>query len=199
MKAINLTNVIHKKTEELNQKEKELQDAKAALLAINPLLEKYGVLKDKLTAENINSNLVRQSLEANQEIQNISSANIDRRRGYIVIYFLKDVDAGKVEIALRDFGFNLRTSSPQRPDVPTNFIAFGTKVNPEDAKLVAYTLIRAGVNIKGMCKMLSTSRVSTLQVGGDERLLNHPTLTVDQIRYKPDFQRCPQDTETWLE
>ena len=199
MKSSELALEINRKTGELNEKEKQLEEAKAALLAINPLLEKYGVLKERLSANNISSNLVKQSLAANQEIQNISSTNVGRREGYTVDYFLKDADAGKVEAALREFGFNLRTNIPQRPDVPTNLIAFGTKVNPEDAKLVAYTLVRAGVDIKGMCRMLSSPRASIIQVLGDDRLLNRLAMTVDQIRGKTEFQPCPEPMKPWPE
>jgi hypothetical protein len=199
MKSSELALEINRKTEELITKEKQLDEARAALLAINPLLERYGVLKEKLTANDINSNLVKQSLDANREIQNISSTNVGRRGDYTVVYFLKDVDAGKVEAALKEFGFHPKTSPPQRPDVPTNLIAFGTKVNPEDAKLVAYTLVRAGVDIKGMCKMLSSARASIIQVLGDDRLLNRSAMTVDQIRDKTEFQPCTENTMPWPE
>src|SRR5215208_1816814 len=40
----------------------QLDDARKVLLAINPILEKYGVLK-KLTVDDLNSDLVKQSFE----------------------------------------------------------------------------------------------------------------------------------------
>lgn len=179
------------------QKESELKEARDALLAINPMLEKYGVLKGKLTAENLNSTLVKQSLEANQEIQELSPTNIERRKKATVTYFLKDVDQNIVEEALRDFGFKLSIKSPIRPDLPTNNIAFGGKVAPEDAKLVAYTLIRAGIQIKALCRSSLTNNELTIQAFGDDRLLDKPALTVEEINSSTDFIYCPADNVPW--
>jgi hypothetical protein len=177
---------IRKKTDELSAAEKQLQKTSKALSAINPFLEEYGVLPDKLTADNINANLVKQSLEANREIQTMSSTNVERRRGYSVVYFRKNVDAGKVEAALKEFGFSPEIKTPERPNDATDLIAFGSNVNSQDAKLVAYTLIRAGVDIRVMCR----SKLPNIQVVGWSSLQDHPAMTVDQIRGQTEFQLC---------
>lgn len=191
VKSSELRREIDEKTADLSEKEKEVQEAKAALLAINPLLEKYGVLKGKLTADNISSSLVKQSLEANQEIDTASSTSVGRRRGVTVEYYLKGADAGKVLAALNDLGFMTppQIKSPHRPNDPTDLVAFGSSVNPEDAKLVTYTLIRAGVEIKGMCR--ASLKPSSIQVMGDNRFQDRPAMTVDQVRRKTEFQVCP--------
>ena len=194
VRSSELRQEIDAKAGELSAREKQLQEAKAALLAINPLLEKYGVLKDKLSANNISSNLVKQSLEANQEIEQLSSMNPARRRGVAVEYYLKGADAGKVMAALKDLGFiKMRIEAPHRPNDPTDLVAFGIDVNPEDAKLVTYTLIRAGVDIKGLCR--ASLKSSSIQVLGDNRFQDRPAMTVDQVRGKTEFQACPDYTK----
>lgn len=192
LKSRELTGQIDQKSKELGETEKELKEAREALLAINPLLEKYGVLKEKLTAENLNSGLVKQSLEANREIQELISRNPKRRNSVTVLYFPKDVDASKVQAAITEFGFSLRTAKSLRPDLPTNLIAFGQKkVDPEDAKLVAYTLMRAGIEIKALCRTSISSMAAIVQVIGDDRLLDKPPLNVNQVRNKKEFIQCP--------
>jgi DNA polymerase III delta prime subunit len=159
---------------------KEVNEAKDALLAINPMLEKYGVLKEKLTLENINSNLVTQSLEANSEIQKILSAGGGERRGAVnVLYSLKEADGDKVEAALREFGFDVHGIEPLN-EQRTNAIFFGSRVNKEDVKLVAYVLIRAGVEIQGIFRTTSARPISrhdrtlAIQVIGSTDVADRP-------------------------
>ena len=192
LKSDQLAREITIKGEELKQEEKKLQEAQVALSAINPFLKKY-VLKEKWTADNINSNLVKQSLEANQEIQTVLSRDVGRR-GYTVDYFKKDSDPEKVEAALKEFGFKFETKAPHRPNDPTDVVAFGEKVSPEDAKLVAYTLVRAGVEVKSLCRA-RYGGPAIIQVLGDNRFRDRPAMTVDQIRGKTEFQACPDYTK----
>jgi vacuolar-type H+-ATPase subunit I/STV1 len=182
---------LQQKSRELSQTNEKLEEAKRVLLAINPILEKYGVLKS-LSVDSLNSNLVKQSFEANQQIQIILS-NAFKERGVAVWYFTKDVDVDPVAVkdSLEQFGFKVIPKPPQRPDLSTNLIAFGEHVEPEDAKLVAYTLIRAGVEIRALCKTSAIAKTSIIQVLGEDRIRDRPTLSVEQIRNKSAFIQCP--------
>lgn len=185
------------KQEQLEQIHGQLDEARKVLLAINPILEKYGVLK-KLTVDDLKSDLVKQSFEANQEIQRtLAQANSERR--VPVWYFSKDVnvDPRAVRESLQELGFNVLENNAPRPDLPSNTVSFGESISPNEAKLVVYTLIRAGIPIKAMCRNPRTGPV--IQVYGDERLLNKPPVTVQQILNKNQFIACPsrEITEEW--
>jgi hypothetical protein len=131
-------------------------------------------------------NLVEQSLQADSERDKTASARaIDKRKGITIQYFPKYFDDEKVNAALQELGFQLKKSSPLLPNIPTNAIWFGNKVDFEDAKLVAFTLIRAGVQIKCIAKIIHTStRASTIQIGSIEALEppGIPALAVEEIR-----------------
>jgi len=183
--------------QEIKETNKKLEQAKSVLFAINPILEKYGFLEE-LTVDTLNSDLVKQSFEANQQIQLIL-ARAYRTRQLPVWYYSKDVNVDPVRVrnSLEEFGFNVVPQDPQRPDLPTNNIAFGKNVDPEDAKLVAYTLLRAGIEIKAICKSKTDSRDSIIQVLSDNRLLSKPAMTVEQIRNKRTFIDCPDNFTDW--
>jgi hypothetical protein len=188
---------LQQKREELNQTGTKLEESKALLLAINPILEKYGVLKE-LTITNLNSSLVKQSFEANQQIQNMLSESF-KRRDVPVWYYSKDVnvDPTKVRESLDEFGFKVVPQPPGRPDLPTNLIAFGNRLSPDEAKLVAYTLIRAGIEIRGMCRISNQSKASIIEVLADDRILNKTALTVEQIHNKTEFIQCLPNNVEW--
>lgn len=186
-----LTQQIADKNKELKLESEKVEEAKRILDVINPMLKQYGVLKEP-TIENLNSDLVKQSLEANQEIQKASASGNKTREKLTVLYYLKDVDAGKVETALKEVGYNVKIATPIRPDLPSNLIGFGKDVSVEDAKLATYILMRAGVEIKEICRSVVISKSSIIQVLGAENLLNKPSLTVEQVQNKTVFPPCSQ-------
>lgn len=171
--ADSLKQQIQQENEELLRVKKELEDAK--------------ILRD-----NLPTNLVNQSLEANEEIQSTSPDGNKNRGEFTILYYVKNADTGKVETALRKFGFNIKITNPIRPDLPSNLIAFGEKVSIEDAKLIAYTLMRAGIEIKELCRASGSSKSLVIQVLGAESLLDDPALTVAKIRRKTMFPPCAQ-------
>jgi hypothetical protein len=80
-------------------------------------------------------------------VESASTAAFEKRGKTTIEYFLKDVDQRKVLGAIQDLGFKVKPIPPIG-NMPTNAIWFGSKVDVEDVKLVAYTLVHAGVNIK---------------------------------------------------
>ena len=206
--AVEKVRDLQKTSDELNEKiitqqskwddlSKKVTESEQLLQAINPMLKKYGVLQE-LTFDNLNSDLVKQSLEANQEIQRIGSGNIQQRRNIKIEYRIKDVDNEKVGEALSEAGFNPKILKSYL-ETPTNLIAFGKNVKIEDLKLVSYILMRAGIEVKDFCKTSATSNSSLIQVISGNYLVNSPALTVDEIKNKEekDFQSsCPQNRQT---
>jgi preprotein translocase subunit SecF len=178
---------------ELEEKKKELSTAAAITgLSAEQLIALYdfGWESGRLPKTEINQDLVQQSFDADTARQQITSAGDTTRRSEVTVqYFPKNVDQNKVRAALQELGFKLDERSPLVTDVPTNAIWFGTNVNPEDAKLVAYTLMRAGIQIKLIERFSDSSgayngvpKQSLVQVGAKRALVNDRPLTVDQIR-----------------
>ena len=70
---------------------------------------------------------------------------------------------------------------------------FGSPVDVEDVKLVALTLIRAGVQIRAFRPIqdyiVGKKDLPLIQVGADASIVNDPTLTVDAIRAASRFSR----------
>ncbi len=153
------------------------------------LLKQFGWDSANLKKAGVDQYSVQQSLTANLEIQQASrKASPEARREVTVQYFPKDVDENKVESALMELGFTLDKRRAPLPGVPTNAIWYGTPVSVDDAKLVALTLVRAGVQIKAIRPFADYSPrrdAPLIQVGGDVALINAPPLSVDGIRKTP--------------
>jgi len=156
---------------------------------IRNFLAQLGWSRENLN--NLSQNKINQSLQASQSLKTISG-NSDQRRAITVQYFPKNVDPAVVRSRLEALGISLSTSASQLPGVPTNAIWFGSGVDINTAKAVAYTLIGAGVELK-MIRQFNNSqdRERIIQVGGDGECVNRPTLTVEKIR---NIQEFPQQS-----
>jgi vacuolar-type H+-ATPase subunit I/STV1 len=191
--------------EELIRKREEIKNIAAAQnLSPDELLQavklyNYGWPKEKIEKASTDKPRVERSLKANNELQNLAKpSESDRRKSITVAYFPKNVDAGKVDAALKDFGFNLIRLNPRIKDTPTNAIYFGNKVNLDDVKIIAYTLIRAGVEIKGIFRIdkdtdlpwpPGVAKDSLIEVvaNANSDFLKRPPMTIEQIRSAKDF------------
>lgn len=166
------------------------QETNTTLSNLSKLLISYGWAAEKLNEGTIEN--IQQSLLANNERNNLTSSQDNLRRNKITIqYFPKDVDKDRVEIALKELGFRLAEGSTRVPNIATNAIWFGTNVKTEDVKLVAYTLIRAGIRIKIIRPFRNPHgyRASLVQVGADAVYVNSKSLTVEQIKLINRFVR----------
>lgn len=138
---------------------------------------------------------VVQSEQANIQLksaQKTERQEIERRKLVTVQYFPKNVDPEVIRLTLEQLGFNLQIKQPKVLDIPTNALWFGSNVNLEDVKLVAYTLIRAGVKIKTIKPFRGNPGepwASLIQVGADGDYVNSPVLSVDEIRQATRFVR----------
>lgn len=132
------------------------------------------------------------SFEAQKERNILIAATSQQYRKSVTIqYFPKDVDKRIVRKALKELGFRVIPGRTVVHDIPTNSIWFGSKVRIEDVKLVAYTLIRAGVEIKAI-RLFRRSKKNCdylVQVGADSALKDKPPLSVAEIREAREFER----------
>ena len=176
-----------------NEAAARVQAEASAEIALRALLKEFGWSSQNLTKEPIKSPLVEESLNANNELPKMSSTNVERRQGITIQYYIKELDAPtyvneiKVEEALKGLGFKVEIKSPLLPDLATNAVVFGSNVNPDDAKLVAYSLIRAGVEVKAIYKARGAFKPFVIQVVGATFLTDRPSLTVKQVRDTTEF------------
>ncbi len=114
-----------------------------------------------------------------------------KENSVIVEYFPKDVDNGVVEKALRSLDYQVILLPNLVVDVPSNSIWFGSEVNIEHVKLVAETLISAGVEIRAIQPFNKEVEFANLliQVGADPEIQNRPSLTLEEVRSKSSFSR----------
>jgi hypothetical protein len=150
------------------------------------LLMQFGWQSDRAATAGAKEDSVDQSLKANQAIQQATARTPAASRGGVVVqYFPKNVDGNRVDAALTELGFRLERRSALVPGMSTNSIWYGTPVALEDVKLVALTLIRAGVQIRAIRPFSDSSTrrdASLIQVGADVEVADRPPLTVDAIR-----------------
>jgi hypothetical protein len=168
------------------------QAEKLAVERTNALLAQFGWDRQKLTTAAPNQYAIDQSLNANRVIQQATAeTGRDRRRAITVEYFPKNVDENKVEAALIELGFTLSKPHAFVTGIPTNAIWFGSPVGIDDVKLVALTLIRAGVQIRAIRpSQLPANRDRLLiQVGADASIVDEPALTVEAIQRATRFTR----------
>ena len=114
-----------------------------------------------------------------------------------VVYYPKDVDPNDVngpslEHSLQQAGFKLEKTENGRKtqDLPTNAVWTADNVPPEQAKFVAYTLMRAGVEIRAIRTFSGTGRKpNEIEIGADKAIADRPPLTFQQIQAKQSFSR----------
>jgi hypothetical protein len=191
-------------SQELIKKREDVKNI-AAILNLSPdeliQLYNYGWKGEKIKTADVNPALVKESFKAQEELNRlVQTTDSGRRKEITIAYFPKtiDVDAAKFEDALKGFGFNLVRSPSRVKDAPTNVVFFGDKVNPDDVKIVAYTLMRAGVQLKGIFRFKKdttiplpegTTRDSLIAVAANNvpGFLNRPPLTIESIRDTKEF------------
>jgi len=162
------------------------------LVALNPLLENFGWASDKIPHDFADVDRIRRSVEADDELSRLRlSAHPPRAWNTKVLYYRKDIDGSKVATALSDFGFQFEQEKPLVEDIPCNDVVFGNDTSPEDAKIVAYVLIRAGIDIKGIHHSNLLSKSGVIQVIGNRIVADGPALTVDQISKMSSFAPDP--------
>ena len=131
------------------------------------------------------ADVVETSLQAgparNKVLSEVRAESTPRPR---VVYFPKDVDTPTVIRNLQEAHFTVDTRNAKLTEITTNKIWIGDSVSDADAKLVALTLVQAGVKIKAIRHFLdgTRSKANLIEVGASAKLANAPALTVDQIK-----------------
>lgn len=174
----------------------------------------YGWPADQLSTIDPDQEIVKNSVEANGRLQQIYDKSLasdeERRKSILVTYYRKDAERLVMEGVLPGLGFQVNALD-SRNDAPTNVIL----VNPEvierglikldDVKLVAYALIRAGIQIKhigpptpgnvdwrtGVSTPWRTNRDANIWIGANAKLDNRSAWTVERVQSASAFPDEP--------
>ncbi|MDR3772902.1 MAG: hypothetical protein P4L26_06115 [Terracidiphilus sp.] len=180
--------------------DRQIEKDGKVLKALTPLLENFGWSSEKLSTvagddkARLDPNAidrVLRSVEADDQLSKLRlSAHPPRAWDTEVLYYRKDIDSPKVASALEDFGFRFKEEAPLVADVPCNDIVFGANSSPEDARVVAYVLIRAGIDIKGIHRSNLASKSNAIQVIANRIVADRAPLSPNQVlaldRFDPD-------------
>ena len=185
-----------RKNDELKAEMKALRESTQSIhedtTTIRELMERGASPKIARTAT---PEQVRQSDEATQRLElalkNSNNQDIERRKTITVMYYTKDFDKNIVVSLLKNLGFKfeISESNPNLKNEPTNAVWFGSNVNIEDVKIVASTLIGAGLQIKTIQPSQKPQSASTIQVGHSVASKDRPLLTVEQIWNAKSFPK----------
>jgi hypothetical protein len=200
-----LESEVKQKNDELEKLRADLDETNEKLKKAAPLLNMSGddvsVLKevvpnlsqDELKGASLNF-IVEQCHKAITELQKIKSITPEkRRRSTITIRFYpREIDRDRVtkaQKALEEHGFKFEISEkPKELTTPTNAIWLVSKdVMAEDVKLIAYNLIRFGIQVKFIGpfpnpELLESLRDKRIHVGAEPKVISSSPLTVDEIR-----------------
>ncbi len=146
------------------------------------LLSNLGWSSKRAAARGLPPEAIRRTIEANSARRKEASRSSAVARSQVTVdVFSRDLDRDVVAESLRELGFavDLKPPNPRIPEgVATDAIWLGEDISTSDVKLVAYTLIRAGVTIKtirpfGRPPFRKRNRI---EVGSDMEFLNSPPL-----------------------
>lgn len=134
-----------------------------------------------------------EALNANSEIRKIVfKDNYQEPSGIEIQYYPKHKDKYKVVVALEEFGFDISTkkSNDKLLNQKTNTIWYGKSVPIKNVKLVAYTLMRAGVEVKFIIEVdnLSKNKILIGTLYPDEQ---KERILVSEIKESLKFMNCP--------
>jgi hypothetical protein len=180
----------------LNQKSEALdahiRTGNEILAALIPLLKDFGWADDRIPQDFKDINRIKRSVEADDQLERLRlQSRPSQAKNITIEYFPKDVDGTKVKDVLREFGLAFTEKKPLVPDIPANDVVFGDGVAPQDAKIVAYVLIRAGVDIKGIHRSNIPSKAQIVQVIGSRIAADEEPLTPERISQMSSFDLDP--------
>ena len=194
LKLTKLNNEISNSELKLGTVQTKLTDLRTEMdLIISTSLNAFGWPIEDIEKEDKFSLNVTESLNANNKIREvIFDPRFKLSTGVTIQYYPKSKDKYKVVPALEEFGFdvNTRSSNPLLTDQETNAVWFGKSVPIEDVKLVTFTLIRAGVEIKFVIQA-ENLQSNKLLIGTSSPNKHMSRMLVSDIHTTTEFPKCP--------
>ncbi|SDC68564.1 hypothetical protein [Williamwhitmania taraxaci] len=141
------------------------------------------------------SPVFEKSLSANAALKTLARHSSPTKKT-IVTYYTKTIDEQRVVQELKNLGFKFqeRPPSTRMSKKETNALWYGSQVPLDDAKMVALTLLRAGIHIKSIRPFRSNSlnpafKKNIIEVGASTDLEQLPDLSVERVDKAESFER----------
>jgi len=152
------------------------------------LLKTYGLSLDSIVNLPAKEIILKNSLKANDAIKELSNDYTPNPQ-IVIRYYYKTIDDEKIILSLKSLGYSFEKRMPDESlkGQKTNSIWFGSNVSLKDCKIIALSLIRAGIEIKAIrpfkgSQTNPTYKANFVEIGGDGSLNNNAQpLTVAQI------------------
>jgi hypothetical protein len=134
-----------------------------------------------------NSALLERSLAAKSLAESLARTNRVRRSGLVFRYYPSDFERylnGELLLTrFKAYGFRLEPVSSRAASASPNAIWCGVSVHSDDVRLVALTLISAGLEIRAIHPFRKTSdhNEHAIETGVDLSRARTPALTADEI------------------
>lgn len=157
------------------------------------LREVFGISQQMI--DHLSREHLEQCSEAHAILSETQKRGVNVHGAYTIEYFPKDVDHNPevVKNNLESMGFVVCLKEPRVRDIPTNAIWFGPGVPMAEVKLVALTLIRAGVNLRTIkpfaADAVENEQDNLIQIGADADDAEDPILSVAFIDNQTAFTR----------
>jgi len=186
---------INKKVKAEEVKYNDLQDKKQKLEL--ELIKSYGFSSDSTINVTEKEVAIMKSVKANDAIKTLAT-NYTPNPKILIRYYYKTIDDEKIVLSLKSLGyyFDQKNSSEPTKNQKTNSIWIGDKVTVKDCKIVALTLMRAGIQIKAIrtfrnSKTNPSYKENIIEIGGDMNLENQSILplTLEQVENATSFLR----------
>jgi hypothetical protein len=140
---------------------------------------------------NPDSSKLSNSKTAHKEIMRL----IDLKKVSVNItirYYTKSEDRGKVDRTLMKCGYRtiIVDKDFYRSHTSTNAIYFSKEIDINNIKLIAYALIRAGLNvkvIKSYPKTIASQKPNSIEISHDARYSSVKTISLDEIKNATSF------------
>lgn len=139
------------------------------------------------------------SLSASDLINQIVTLTSSDRSKITIFFFTKDIeqDVNRNILfpRLRELGFSITEEDSELTKTHTNAIWFGSGVDINEAKLVALTLIAAGIHLKSIMFYHDPDHPKKfgIDVGANPSFSKQPDLTPAQVFDSKTFPRNPVD------
>lgn len=190
------------KKDTLRQSQHALYSVNHALDSVRNIYTKFMVALSNISSDSLSNpdnrdRVITTSIQANDQLNKISK-NYFPDKNIVINYYFKTVDDQKIKDSLKSLGFNFaqKNAALKMQTTKTNAIWYGSKVSINDGKLVALTLIRAGVELKAIRPFKANAidthyKENVIEIGGDALLdyQNKKPLSVDYIVNTNSFDR----------
>ena len=135
---------------------------------------------------------ILQSLLAHDEmIKLITAKKVDVN--ITIRYYTKIKDEGKIEATLRKCGYRkiMVNKDSYRSENPTNAIHYSQNIDVENVKVIAYSLIRAGIDIKKIApypEQTQAMKPNSIEISGDKDAMMSKTVRLEDIITAKKFE-----------